>query len=374
MAPSTPRSATLSRHSGKLTPVKQRDLSKPIDEWPIQIGAPDDGCRLDALLAARLPFHSRTRHRQSIRDGRVLIHPNWAGEGPAETVRRPARRVRAGELVVLQVDSPSTQGNPCPADDTPLTLVYEDDHLLVVNKPSGVAVHPTSRHLSGSLIERIHRLQTERGDPDRATPCHRLDRETSGVVLCARSAKARRAMGALFERKGPGHALRKAYLAVVFADDDGPDSEFEIRAPLGPDPSSTIRIKRAVRSPTELDKVTAGVQSAHTRWRTLERASARALVELEPVTGRQHQLRVHAAHVGYPILGDALYGRAAPAQQDAIFLRALDGELTAHDRSQLGSPRLALHAARLRFPHPITGADLEVRAPVPTLFEELLRG
>jgi 23S rRNA pseudouridine1911/1915/1917 synthase len=278
--------------------------------------------------------------------------------------------------VVLRLDSPSTQRSASsPHDEAPSAprLIYEDEHLLVADKPSGVAVHPTRWHPAGSLLERIHRLQGDRGDDDRATPCHRLDRETSGLVLCARTSEARRHLGALFERRGGESTIRKQYLAVVFSRDGGPPDTLDIDSPLGPDPDSSIPIKRAVRPARELEDGVPGVQSAQTRWRTLERSSQAALVELEPLTGRQHQLRVHAAHLGHPILGDPLYGRHQPEEQDAVFLRALDEALTDADRERLGSPRLALHAARLRFRHPATGAPIEIVAPRPPLFAELLR-
>ena len=359
--------------------MKQRDLSKDTEDWPLQVGSPDDGRRLDALLAERLPYHSRTRHRDSIREGRVRIHTDWTAADRGETVRRPARRVRAGELVVLNIDSPSAQGRRGPQADGTVELpeaphiVYEDEHLLIVDKPSGIAVHPTRRHLAGSLLERIHRLQGERGDNDRATPCHRLDRETSGLVLCARTSEARRKLGDLFERKGKTGELRKLYLAVVATPAGTPAARFDIHFPIGADSSSTVPIKRAVVPQSKLECDSGNAQTAHTKWRTLECSGTRALVELEPVTGRQHQLRVHAAHLGTPILGDPLYGLLDPAQQDALFLRSRDGLLTATDHEVLGSPRLALHAARLCFPHPATGALVEAEVPAPALFGELLR-
>jgi 23S rRNA pseudouridine1911/1915/1917 synthase len=201
------------------------------------------------------------------------------------------------------------------------------------------------------------RQRLEEGDSSYPpTLCHRLDRETSGLVLFARNRSARAEISRQFEEL----AVRKSYLALVEGELD--EGEGTIRLPLGRDPRSRVEIKKGVRK--DLDG-----RPAVTAWRVRQRLSGRTLVELHPRTGRQHQLRAHLAAIGHPIVGDKLYHGG-----DDLFLRSLEGDLSPEDLASLGHDRQALHAWRLGLQHPATGEPLDLEAPLwPDIAELLAR-
>jgi 23S rRNA pseudouridine1911/1915/1917 synthase len=220
-----------------------------------------------------------------------------------------------------------------------------------VNKPPRMSLYPTRRHLGGSLTELVHRRHRAlglAGSPP--SPCHRLDRETSGLVLFAKDRATRAHIGRQFEER----TVEKTYLAMVRgvpAEDEG-----VIDLPLGRDLLSKVEIKQGPR----LD---GGGLAARTRWRVLERfesaAPPRALLELRPETGRQHQLRAHLAAIGHPILGDKLY-----LGGDDLFLISLDRDLSAVELEQVGGlGRLALHAAALVVELPPGNGPVRIAAP-----------
>jgi RluA family pseudouridine synthase len=212
-------------------------------------------------------------------------------------------------------------------------------------------LYPTRRHLGGSLTELVHRRHRALGLPGSPpSPCHRLDRETSGVVLFAKDRETRAHIGRQFEER----TVEKTYLAMVRgvpAQDEG-----VIDLPLGRDPASKVEIKQGPR-------FDGGGLAARTRWRVLERfdraAPPRALLELRPETGRQHQLRAHLAAIGHPILGDKLY-----LGGDDVFLLSLDRDLSAAELEQVGGlGRLALHAAALVVDLPSGNGPVRIAAP-----------
>jgi 23S rRNA pseudouridine1911/1915/1917 synthase len=210
-----------------------------------------------------------------------------------------------------------------------VTLLAEDDDLLAVAKPAGMVAHPAYRHLDGTLADFVFAYAARSGY-SRPWLLHRLDRETSGVVLFARSERARRALARQFEQR----RVVKRYLAVVVG--ALPD-EGEISAPLRRDPADRRRVIVA-----EAGKPT------HTRYRVLAASDGFALALVEPLTGRTHQIRAHLAHRGAPLAGDALYGGASEATLAAGIGRAL------------------LHAWELRFRHPATSATAAICAPIPS--------
>ncbi len=337
------------RRAVPLRPRGQRDLSLPVWEQAWEVGTPEHGQRLDTFLAARISWRSRTGVQGLIQEGCVEIRPHKDPQQAPVGGLREGLKLRVGQEVVVRVPAPRDPPLEAYAAGTgePLSILFEDDWLLGVDKPPGVSVHPSKGHLTGSLIHRIHeawRAAGARGEVPHL--CHRLDRDTSGVVLAAKDLLARSRLGRQFERR----RVEKTYLAVVAG--VVPGEEGKIDLPLGHALTSPVRLKMAVRHD-------AAAQPACTMWRVVRRLAGRTLLELRPRTGRQHQLRVHLAAIGHPILGDKLY-----LGGEEVFLRALNGALTAEDRRLLVHPRQALHAFRLVFEHPYTGRRTTLEAPL----------
>ena len=235
-----------------------------------------------------------------------------------------------------------------------IPIVYEDDELLAVSKPPHLNVYPSRRHRAGSLIELVHEGHRLRHGPSDYSPtlCHRLDRETSGLVLFARNRAARAEISRQLEER----EITKTYLALVAGEIDEEVGYIEL--PLGRDGSSAVEIKSVV---------TQTGQHATTRWRVIRHLRGQTLLELTPETGRQHQLRAHCAAIGHPIVGDKLY-----LGGDDLFLESLDGPLSEDTAAALGLDRQALHAWKLSFIHPTTGHQIEIEAPLWPDMEALL--
>ena len=341
--------ARLSRQ-GRKEKRFQRDLSLDVDVRRFEVGEPDAGTRLDRFLAERLRWRSRTRVRELVVEGRVEVEPSKDLSGIGQPKTRPALRLRRGQEVVVCLDSAHVEAAGCDdsqEDDAPeeLRIVWDDDRLVAVSKPPGVNLYPTRRHRQASLLERVHRWHSaSAGQSPPPSPCHRLDRETSGLVLFARDREARAFVGEQFEAR----TVIKTYLAITSRPPS--PAEGRIVGPLGPDSTSRVELKQALREDGK---------PARTDYRTLEPVGAGALVEVRPRTGRAHQIRAHLASIGCPILGDKLYFGG-----DEVFLRHLAGELESEDWAQLGLERQALHAHRLRLRHPGTSQSFEIEAPL----------
>lgn len=310
--------------------------------------------RVDVFVMSRLRHTSRTRARAIVErsayspQGRHLV---------------PSDRVRGGDYVVLW-RAPFEDDTEQP----PLPVIYEDAHLLVIDKPPLVAVHPTARYHKHTVKKR---LEVERPGEFLAL-IHRLDRETSGLLLLARTPEAERAFKALLEQRSLGEAragsdlgddeeestaFEKEYLAI--ARGRPPDGLVEL--PLELDPDNALRVKMRVAAPgTGLP--------ARTGVTVLETRGGYALVRCALHTGRQHQIRVHLAALGCPLVGDKLYG-----PDDQLLARAADGALTAEDLALLELPRHALHAHRYRLRHAVTGEWLELTSPLPADLDEFWR-
>ncbi len=276
-------------------------------------GPGDDGERLDRFVAARGGI-SRGLARRAIDAGGVFVG--------GKRCKVAGKLVRDGAAVTVNLE----EGGRPAAPDAPLErdrLLYADEHLVAVDKPSGVPAQPTLTSDRGTLPELVGALL---GAP--VTVVHRLDRETSGVTVLARTRAAAAALSEAFRAGGP----EKTYLALC------------ARAPSPPEGRIDLAIGKDPRRPGRR-VVTPGGDPAATRYRTL-RAGAAALVEARPETGRTHQVRVHLAHLGAPLLGDPRYG--GPAMVGAIAV-----------------PRVMLHALRLELDHPVTGARLRLEAPIP---------
>lgn len=277
----------------------------------------DAGARLDAAVA-RLAGISRAQAAKLIDAGAVTVDGARA---------QRSSRVEPGARIA--VDLPDEPAGPAP-EDVAVSVVYEDDDLLVVSKPAGLVVHPAPGHERGTLVNALLARGVAGGDPSRPGIVHRLDAGTSGLMLVARTEEAyERLSRALADRE-----IGRTYLALV---EGSPDAEtMTIDAPIG-------------RSPRHRQKmaVVAGGRESITHARVLERHPRTALVEAKPYTGRTHQIRVHLAAAGHPIVGDAVYGR------DRALARAL------------GLERPFLHAARLDLIHPRSGGTLTFEDPLP---------
>lgn len=287
-----------------------------------------DGLRLDAALAALLPELSRSAVQRLLEDGAVTLD----GRPVKKNAKLPAG-------TVLNVEIPEAKPTENPAQDIPLDVVYEDDDVIVVNKPKGLVVHPAPGHPDGTLVNAlIHHCGDSLsgvGGEKRPGIVHRIDKDTSGLIIAAKNDFAHAALAAQLR----DHSLARTYVCIVcgnIKDDSG-----TIDAPIGRHPAD--RKKMAV---TEKNS-----RSAVTHWRVLERFSGYTLVECKLETGRTHQIRVHMAYRGHPILGDMVYG---------------------HKKPELGQDSQCLHAKELRFVHPRTGQLVTVCCELPDYFTALL--
>lgn len=297
------------------------------------------GARLDQWLAHLLPDLSRTRLQAFVRQGRVEV---------SGTRRKASYRLREGEHVVVTIPPPP------PATLVPetirLAIAFEDDHVLVVDKPAGMVVHPGAGRSSGTLA---HALLAHTptlagvGGPDRPGIVHRLDKGTSGLLVVAKTAGAYRSL----TRQLAARAVSRRYLALVHGRME--QSHGTIEAPIGRHPRDRVRM--AVR-PAGQGK------AAITHFRVLERFHEFTYVEARLDTGRTHQIRVHLASIGFPLVGDPTYRfRATPSARDPTLARLV---------ADLGGP--ALHAVRLGFVHPVSGERLEFGSPLPERIERVL--
>ena len=288
------------------------------------------GFRIDHYLSRKIPRLSRTKLQTIIRtqlvgpDGRRLKPSSPVREGDELVIRRPAR--------------------PEPSVPREFPVLYDDDHVMVIDKPAGLPVHASAKFYFNTLT----RVLSERFPGQGLQIAHRLDRETSGVFVIARGRAAAAFFKAAFARK----QVRKTYLAVVHGAPAWSEREIDLPLALAAEEDPTaLDVRMAVRP---------GAPPALTRARVVERRAAHALVACEPVTGRQHQIRAHLAAVGHPIVGDKIY-----AHGDDVFRRACDEGLTDELLALLGLPRQALHAACIEIPHPARAAPLRVESPLP---------
>jgi 23S rRNA pseudouridine1911/1915/1917 synthase len=299
-----------------------------------------DGRRLDVFVHSQLHRTSRTRAQAIIRA---------SAYDPEGRRLRPNDRVRAHQEILLW--RPPWDETPVPVD---VPVLYEDEHLMCVDKPALLPVHPTARYHHNTLIKV---LQAARPDCAFLSLAHRLDRETSGVIVVSKTRACDRAIKKLLEKRTGVH---KTYTAVARGVPDRGDgaTRFRCELALELDPTSPLKVKmRVSKAPGALQASTV-IDVAEVRRTPSGRTYSLVMCGLE--TGRQHQIRVHLAALGAPVVGDKLYG-----PDEGAFARNADGALTAEDLERLEMPRHALHATRLALPHPITGAALAVEAPLP---------
>jgi len=304
------------------------------------LAADADGWRLDRALAAAVPTLSRERLKALISSGRVL--------GPAgEPVRDPSSKAVPGGAYEVTVPAPEPAHNVAQA--IALDIVYEDDHLLVVDKPAGMVVHPAAGNLDGTLVNALLHHCAGRlsgiGGVARPGIVHRIDKDTSGLLVVAKTDVAHEGLAGQFAR----HSIDRRYQAIV-AGLPNPLSG-TVDAPLAR--SSANRQKMAIVAEGRGKR-------AVTHYRTVRPLREAALVECRLETGRTHQVRVHMTSLGHPLIGDPVYGRTRSAHRELL--------------KTLNFSRQALHAAELGFIHPVSRENLSFKSAVPSDMQELLSG
>ena len=290
----------------------------------LRVPLESSGTRLDRFLAELPEIGSRAVAERLVRDGAVLV------DGRA---RAKSHRLEGGEE--LEFEPPAARPSELEPEEMDLVVPYEDEHLLVVDKPAGLVVHPAAGHHTGTLVHGLLAYDVEGGDEaERPGIVHRLDRDTSGLLVVARSPEAHRRLEEMVRRR----ELTREYVALVVG---RPRSwRGTIDAPIGRDRHDPLRHSLDTDSP----------RAAVTHFEVAELLGDHALLRVTLETGRTHQIRVHLAAIDLPVAGDRTYGRAG----------------------DLGLERQFLHAARLAFEHPFTGEAVDVSSPLPPDLEESL--
>jgi 23S rRNA pseudouridine1911/1915/1917 synthase len=303
----------------------------------------DAGTRLDRFVAAHRPELSRSRVQELIDGGHVLVNGKAA---------KPSQKLHGGEIIAVHAHSrPATRAE---AEAIPLDVLYEDDDVIAINKAAGMTVHAGAGNVSGTLVNALlgrGQALSKGGDPLRPGIVHRLDKETSGVILVAKNDAAHAKLGEAFRQR----AIKKTYLALVqgvLAEKNG-----RIELAIGRDPIHRTRMTTqrkswhgaAITNPRE----------ARTDWKALATIDSTTLVEVQLHTGRTHQIRVHFAALKHPVVGDTLYGAARELRIGKFGLPPLG--------------RNFLHAAKLGFAQPQTAAWIEVRAALPRELRDYLK-
>ncbi len=316
------------------------DEAEPREDHPsagerrsLSVGDDGVGERIDRFVAAALPELSRTRVERLLQDGHVLLN----GQPP-----RKSQRMEAGDRIEVFV--PAARPTEILPEAIPLRIVHQDADLLVVDKPAGLVVHPAPGHRTGTLVNALlHHVPDLSGIGGVARPgiVHRLDRDTSGLLIVAKNDRAHRRLSEALKRR----EIRRIYLAVCWG--HLASDRQVVDAPLGRSASDRRRIA-----------VLEGGRRARTRFTRLERWRAADLLQAELDTGRTHQIRVHLSHIGHPVVGDADYGGGGARRisgPDQLWARELARRV----------PRQFLHAWRLRFPHPADGRDMRFESSLP---------
>jgi 23S rRNA pseudouridine1911/1915/1917 synthase len=305
--------------------------SSPTSRQILSVQATEAGQRLDRYLAGPLASLSRTQIQQLIDSGVIQVNGRSSKAGYA---------VRAGDEILIELSAASGQEQQVKPQALPLDIVYEDNDLLIINKAPGMVVHPAPGHYEDTLVNALlaYYPELQAFDADhRLGIVHRLDRDTSGLLIVAKNARAQVALVEQMQR----HEVVKRYLALVegiVSLDQG-----SIDAPIGRDP----------RHRQQMAITTLGSREARTHFRVLERFARHTLLLLQLETGRTHQIRVHLKAIGHPVVGDATYGSGSVIRGSHL-------------------QRQFLHAYQLQFAHPITGKPLEFEAPLPDDLQTVL--
>ncbi len=299
------------------------------------------GWRVDAFLAARFSSWSRTTVQAELKAGHVQC--------PRRRLK-PATRLESGDELRLFTPGLAPPGPPPPLPP----VIHEDDRLLVLNKPAGLLVHPAGDRFAWAVIG----LAKVARPADRIDLCHRLDRDTSGVLVLTKDHAANAFVKAALNRRAA--ALEKTYLAIARGTVDW--TTREVRAPIGDRVDSEVRLRRGIVA------VEDGGKSAWTTFTRVQPVACGALVACTLHTGRTHQIRVHLEHIGHPLVGDKVYGHP-----DQVFIDWNQHGATPAVRAAVGHPRHCLHAWRLQLPHP-DGGLLQLEAPLTDDLQALVDG
>jgi 23S rRNA pseudouridine1911/1915/1917 synthase len=292
------------------------------------------GLRLDQALAQLFPDYSRARLQQWIKSGQVRVDGRQL---------RPRDKLLGGEQIELLVTTEAEVA--WQAEPIPLQIVYEDDDILVINKPAGLVVHPAVGNQQGTLVNALLNHAPELSEVPRAGIIHRLDKETSGLLVVARNLRSQKHLVEMLQAR----IMKRQYEAVACG---VLVSGGTVDAPIGRHPVERKRMA-----------VVQGGKEAVTHYRVIRRYRAHTHIRVDLETGRTHQIRVHMAHIRHPLLGDQVYGQRLriPPDSSAVMADMLRG-----------FKRQALHAARLGLEHPVTGEPMEWQAPLPEDMVELL--
>jgi 23S rRNA pseudouridine1911/1915/1917 synthase len=327
------------------------DLSVEGEKREIRAGDEHAGWRVDHFLAVNLPFLSRSRLQTLIAQGHVTL----AGK----TIGDPNKRVKPGEIFSVLIPPPAAARPQ--AQNIPLMICYEDSDLIVIDKPPGLVVHPAAGNLDGTLVNALlaHCGDSLAGIGGVARPgiVHRLDKDTSGLLVVTKNERTMRSLAKQFA----AHAVERVYNAVVWGSPRLGEGIVEGNLGRNPFDRKRMAVLRGQGKP------------ARTRYRVLERLGGdeyekafAALVECRLETGRTHQIRVHLAHLGHPLIGDSVYGRNRRPPRAKT-----PAEQTAYDTA-IAFPRQALHAGVLGFFHPIRQAKMRFESPWPNDFANLI--
>ena len=300
------------------------------------------GTRLDRFLMSATADMSRTYLQRLIRDGDVTVND--------KVTQQPSYALRDGDRVCLMLPPPRPLDTVA-SENIPLDILHEDRHLLVLNKPAGMLVHPANGVNDGTLVNALLGHCTDLsgiGGVERPGIVHRLDKDTSGVLVVAKTDVVHRGLSAQFEK----HSITRQYVAIVCG------------VPAKTAETIDAQIARSRRDRRRMTTVKNHGRHAVTHYEVLERYPQFSLVQLTLETGRLHQIRVHLQHIGHPVVGDAVYGGEQRAQNDA------DTPTLKQALAQL--KRQALHARLLGFEHPATSDNLTFSAPVPTDMQRLV--
>jgi len=314
-------------------------MTKP-RERTFSVDTEQEGSRLDQFLASLLPEISRARVQALIKAGNAKVD----GENT-----KSSYRVRAGESIWVRIEP--VEASSYEAEDIPLAIVFEDEHIIIINKPAGMVVHPAAGVSSGTLVNALlahsSTLPTA-GGIDRPGIVHRLDKNTSGLLVVAKTEAAHRSLTDLISKR----AIKRKYRALAY--DSFAETKGTIDAPIGRSPSD--RKKMAVTG--------IGSREAMTSFAVIEGFPHISHLSVELSTGRTHQIRVHMAYIGHPIVGDLVYGSRLKRFHDKMTPAVVDA--ISHLKGHM------LHSEILEFDHPVTGKAVRFEAPPPDEFAHLL--
>jgi 23S rRNA pseudouridine1911/1915/1917 synthase len=300
------------------------------------VSAEEVGTRLDRIVTAHFPDLSRTRVQELIAEGLVLLNGKPA---------KDSHKVHASDVIrVVPQERPALRAE---AEAIPLDVLYEDEDIIAINKPAGMSVHAGAGNSHGTLVNALlgrGQALSQPGDPLRPGIVHRLDKETSGILLVAKNDFAHAKLSEAFRQR----AIRKIYVALVQGSMEEERGRIELAIARDPNRRTRMTAKRATLLPNS--------RPARTDWRVLAKIDSTSLLEIQLHTGRTHQIRVHFSALRHPVVGDTLYGAAGQLHVGRTTL------------SSLG--RNFLHAARIGFAQPHTGKIMELSAPLPSELRE----